>query len=167
MSKNLSIIVACSIDCAIGRNNEIPWHLPEDLKLFKRLTLGKTVVMGRRTAESIGRPLPGRRNLVVTSGEAPFPTQTVVRSLQEAMELVADDEELMVIGGERLYAEALPLARTVHLSLVDVHVENADAFFPKFLQCYYRVVNRVEYPGSDGVPSFTYTEFRRHDAPYP
>lgn len=163
MSCNVTIVVACAINSAIGKCNTIPWYLPADFKLFKRLTSGKTVVMGRRTAESIGRALPGRRNVVVTRGEAPYPGQLAVRSLQEAMDLVADDEELCVIGGQRLYEEALPLARTVHISLVDVHVEDADAFFPRFITTNYTVVSNTSYPTVDGAPSFTHTEYRRNE----
>jgi len=114
---------------AIGRDNALPWHLPGDLRRFKRLTLGHPVLMGRRTAESIGRALPGRRNLVLTRGDtAPFPGQEVVHSLASAMQ----GGTLMVIGGGEVYALALPHADVLELTEVDTVVEGATAFFPAF-----------------------------------
>jgi dihydrofolate reductase len=108
----------------------MPWHLPDDLKRFKALTLGKPVLMGRKTALAIGRPLPGRRNLVLTrSGVAPFAEQETVASLDAAI-AAAGDAELMVIGGGEVYALALPRATRLHLTQVDCAAENADAFFP-------------------------------------
>lgn len=110
----------------------MPWHLPDDLKRFKRLTLGKPVLMGRKTARAIGRALPGRRNLVLTrGGAAPFAGQETVSSREDALDAAGDDE-LMVIGGGQVYALFLSLATRMHLTLVDAAVENADAFFPRF-----------------------------------
>ncbi len=116
---------------AIGRDGQLPWHLPDDLKRFKALTLGKTILMGRKTAQSLGRALPKRRNLVLTrSGGVPFAGMEPVASLDAALDL--DDEELCVIGGGEIYALALPLAAVLHLTVVDCEVIDADAFFPEF-----------------------------------
>lgn len=113
---------------AIGRDNAMPWHLPEDLKRFKRITMGHPVLMGRKTAESIGRALPGRRNLVLTrGGRAPFEGQQVVHSLEEAMH---GNDTLMVIGGGEVYALALPHAHVLELTDIDIVAEGATAFFP-------------------------------------
>ena len=116
---------------AIGRAGGLPWRLPEDLKRFKALTMGKPVVMGRRTWESIGKPLPGRHNLVVTrrAGFAPAGV-TVVGSLDEA--LVAADQvpEVCIIGGAEIYRIALPSTDVLHLTLVHASVVDADTFFP-------------------------------------
>lgn len=110
----------------------MPWHLPDDLKRFKQLTLGKPVLMGRKTALAIGRPLPGRRNLVLTrSGAAPFGGQEVVASLDAAV-AAAGDVDLCVIGGGEVYALAMPRATRLHLTWIDTAAENADAFFPRF-----------------------------------
>lgn len=138
----ISLIVALDRDRAIGKGNALPWHLPDDLKRFKALTLGKPLLMGRKTAESLGRALPGRRNLVLTrSGRTPFPGMDAVASLEAAQEIVGDDE-LMVIGGGAVFALALPLAMRMHLTHVDTHVADADAFFPAFDASLWRVVSR-------------------------
>lgn len=115
---------------AIGRYGQLPWHLPDDLKRFKALTLGKTILMGRKTAQSLGRALPKRRNLVLTrSGGVPFAGMEPVASLDAAFDLGGED--LCVIGGGEIYALALPLAEVLHLTLVNCDVVDADAFFPE------------------------------------
>lgn len=117
---------------AIGRDNQLPWRLADDLKRFKALTLGKPVLMGRKTAQALGRALPGRRNLVLSrSGQVPFPGMEPVNSIEQAI-AEAQAEELMVIGGGEIYALTLPLATTMYLTHVDTRVEGADAFFPAF-----------------------------------
>ncbi len=124
----VAIIVAVDRDGAIGRGNALPWHLPDDLKRFKALTLGKPVLMGRKTAQAIGRALPGRRNLVLTRGEtAPFGGQEVVNGIDAALAKV--DGEVAVIGGGEIYAQAMAYATVVHLTRVDTHVADADTFF--------------------------------------
>lgn len=128
----VSLVAAFDRGRAIGRDNQLPWRLPDDLKRFKALTLGKPVLMGRKTAQALGRALPGRRNLVLTrSGRVPFADMEAVDSLQRAIELVGG-EHLMVIGGGEVYALALPIAATMHLTHVDTEVAGADAFFPAF-----------------------------------
>lgn len=128
----ISLIVALDRNHAIGRNGEMPWHLPEDLKRFKTLTLGKPVLMGRKTAIAIGRALPGRKNLVMTRGDAvPFDGQRVVRSLDEAIG-IAGERELAIIGGGEIFTLALPRATCMHLTWIDAAVDGADAFFPAF-----------------------------------
>ncbi|UXI67446.1 dihydrofolate reductase [Tahibacter amnicola] len=138
----LSLIVALDAQRAIGRDGDMPWHLPDDLRRFKQLTLGKPVLMGRKTAVSIGRPLPGRRNLVLSrDGEAPYPTQETVRSLEQARELTSG-EELMVIGGGEIYRLAMPLAERMYLTHVQTAVDDADTWFPPFDPADWRVVSR-------------------------
>lgn len=128
----IRLIAALDRNHAIGRDGAMPWHLPDDLKRFKALTLGKPVLMGRKTALAIGRALLGRANLVLTRGDrAPFEGQNVVRSLDEALALARDAGELAVIGGGEVYALALPRATHLHLTWVDACVD-ADAFFPRF-----------------------------------
>jgi dihydrofolate reductase len=127
---SISLIAALDENFAIGRKGQLPWHLPDDLRWFKQLTLGKYVVMGYNTAVAIGRALPDRHNLVLSRRhEAPFPGQIAVRSLEEA-QARADGTGLMVIGGGQVYAAALPLARRMYLTWVSVAVEGADTFFP-------------------------------------
>jgi len=116
----------------IGRNNALPWRLPADLAHFKRVTMGHPVVMGRRTYESIGKALPGRKNIVVTRNrDFRAPGCTVVASLDEAWKAAGDADEVCVIGGTTLFEETLPLADAIHLTEVEADVEG-DTFFPEF-----------------------------------
>ncbi len=127
---DVALVAALDRRGAIGRDNQLPWRLPDDLKRFKALTLGKPVLMGRKTAQSLGRALPGRRNLVLTrSGTAPFAGMEVVDSLDQAIAM-AEGAELMVIGGGEVYALAAPRATQMHITHVHTVVEDADAFFP-------------------------------------
>jgi dihydrofolate reductase len=138
----LSLIAALDRNRAIGRGNTLPWHLPDDLKRFKALTLGKPVLMGRKTAESLGRALPKRRNLVLTrSGRVPYEGMETVATIEEAIALAQADDavELCVIGGGELYALTLPMASRLHLTHVDTAVDGCDAFFPAFDTAQWRV----------------------------
>lgn len=127
---DISIIVAMSENRVIGVDNRLPWHLPADLQHFKSITLGKPIVMGRKTYESIGRPLPGRTNIVVTRDPDFRPDQVVVAdSLQAALDAAAGADEVMVIGGASLYAQMLPKASRLYLTVVHQVIEG-DAFFP-------------------------------------
>jgi dihydrofolate reductase len=141
----IALIAALDRNRAIGRGGAMPWHLPDDLKRFKALTLGKPVLMGRKTALAIGRPLPGRRNLVLTRGSvAPFAGQETVASLDVAL-AAAGTAELMVIGGGEVYALTLPRATCLHLTQVDCVAENADAFFPDVDWSRWREVARTHH----------------------
>lgn len=155
-----AIVLIAALDRArgIGRINDLPWRLPDDLRRFKALTVGKPVLMGRKTAESLGRALPGRRNLVLSrSGRAPFEGMLVVASVEEAMEVARADaaEELCVIGGAEVYALTLPLASRMHLTHVDTEVDGADAFFPSFDVGDWRVLTRESHP-ADAKHAFAF-----------
>lgn len=142
----ISLVAALDRHRAIGRDGAMPWHLPDDLKRFKALTLGKLVLMGRRTALAIGRPLPGRSNLVMTHAKSvPFDTQIVVHSLDEAVAR-AGDADLMVIGGGEVYALALPHATRLHLTEIDAATADADTFFPAFDLRDWREAMREHHP---------------------
>jgi dihydrofolate reductase len=142
----VSLIAALDRNLAIGRGGLMPWHLPDDLKRFKQLTLGKAVLMGRKTAVAIGRPLPGRRNLVLTrAGTVPFAGQEPVASIDAAID-AARGAELAVIGGGEVYALALPVATHLHLTWVDAAAEHADAFFPRFDPSQWKETARVAHP---------------------
>lgn len=139
------LIAALDRHNAIGKSNALPWHLPDDLKRFKALTLGKPLLMGRKTAESLGRALPGRRNLVLTrSGRVPFAGMEAVASLDAALAIAHADgaDELCVIGGGELYALCLPHATRMHLTHVETVVDGADAFFPQFDPAEWRATKR-------------------------
>ena len=129
----LSLLAALDRRHAIGKGNALPWHLPADLKRFKALTLGKPLLMGRKTAESLGRALPGRRNLVLTRrATPPFAGMETVASIDDALRSAGDAGELCVIGGGEVFELTLPLATRMHLTWVDTVVADADAFFPRF-----------------------------------
>jgi dihydrofolate reductase len=131
----VSMIVAADRNGAIGRGGAMPWHLPDDLRHFKQQTLGKPILMGRRTFDSIGKVLPGRRNLVLSrsaTGMDQHPEVELVASLQQALDLCVEYAELMVIGGGEVYTLALPLATTLWLTEVDTEVVDADAWFPHY-----------------------------------
>jgi dihydrofolate reductase len=134
---SLSIIVAASQNNVIGRDNKLPWHLPEDLAYFKSVTMGKPILMGRKTFESIGRPLPGRTNIVITRDPNwGCDGVEVAANLENALALSKHaggeaNNEAMVIGGEQIYRLSLPYAQRLYLTRVDVDIEG-DAFFPDF-----------------------------------
>lgn len=145
----ITLLAALDRNRAIGRGNALPWHLPADLKRFKALTLGKPVLMGRRTAESLGRALPGRRNLVLTRGRrAPFEGMQAVASVAEAAAIAGVDGagELCAIGGAQVYALTLPLAARMHLTHVEAAVADGDTFFPPFAEEEWKIVARQAHP---------------------
>ena len=127
-----SLVVAVARNGVIGRDNALPWRLPAELAHFKRVTMGHPIVMGRRTYESIGKPLPGRKNIVVTHDRTfEAPGCTVVTSLEEAWKAADGADEVCVIGGTTLFAETLPAADVIHLTEVEAEVEG-DTWFPPF-----------------------------------
>ncbi len=160
----------CALDRAraIGRGGELPWHLPDDLRRFKALTLGHPLLMGRKTAQALGRALPKRRNLVLTrSGSVPFAGMEAVASLQQARTL-AGAATLMVIGGGEVFALALPVAARMHLTFVDTEVANADAWFPEFDAAQWRIVARATH-AADARHAFAFedVDYERMDARVP
>ena len=147
----VTLIAARARNGAIGRDNALPWHLPEDLQHFKAATLGHPVVMGRRTFDSIGRPLPGRRTLVVTGDPGwARPGCERVGSLREAIARCAGAPELFVAGGARLYADAMPVADRLLLTEVDLDVEG-DVFFPPIDPARWRLADRSEHLSRTGL----------------
>lgn len=159
---DIALVAALDRDFAIGRGNALPWSLPDDLKRFKALTLGHPILMGRKTAESLGRALPERRNLVLTRGGAvPFAGMQAVASLDEAM-ASAGTEELMVIGGGEIYALTLPLADAMHLTHVDTELAQADAWFPVFDAGRWRETACEPHPADERHPfAFRFSDYRR------
>ena len=150
----ISMIAAMAHDRVIGKDNQMPWHLPADLAHFKRVTLGKPVLMGRKTFESIGRPLPGRRNLVI-SRNPDYQAEgiEVVGSVEAALALLAGSsvEELMVIGGGHLYAEMLPSADCLYLTQIDLAVEG-DTRFPAFDDGQWQRIECESHPADEKNP---------------
>ncbi len=148
----VSLIAALARNRVIGRDGGLPWRLPDDARHFMHTTLGKTVVMGRRTFESLDRPLRDRENVVVTRRTDYAPEGvTVVRSLREALERFADREEIVIAGGERIYQEGLRVADRLYLTLVDGEPEG-DTRFPELALEEWEEVSRVEHPADDRHP---------------
>jgi len=141
---NLSLIAALADNRVIGIDNRLPWHLPADLQHFKRITLGKPILMGRKTWESLPGILPGRIHVVITRNpDYQAQGAVVVHSLEEALQRFAGADELMLVGGAELYAQAIPLASRMYLTEVHAQPEG-DAFFPDFERAQWLEVNRVE-----------------------
>jgi len=158
----VSIIVATDERGAIGRDGGLPWRLPDDLKRFKSLTMGKPIVMGRKTWESIGKPLPGRHNIVITR-QAGFevPGVTVVVSLDEALRAAGDVPEVCIIGGAEIYRLALPRTGLIHLTRVHTVVD-ADTYFPELVAGEWGEV-LIEQHSADEMHAYAYSrvELRR------
>ncbi|NQZ06875.1 MAG: type 3 dihydrofolate reductase [Algicola sp.] len=128
----ISMIAAMANNRVIGKDNKMPWHLSADLKFFKKMTIKKPVIMGRKTFESIGRPLPGRQNIVITrSSEFSAPGITVVHDTDSAMAAAGEVEEVVIIGGGNIYQQFLPKADELYLTFIDLDTDG-DAFFPDY-----------------------------------
>jgi dihydrofolate reductase len=162
----VSLVVATDQRGAIGRAGGLPWHLPDDLRRFKALTLGKPVVMGRKTWDSIGRPLPGRHNLVITrQAGLDLPGATVVASLEEALAAAGDVPEVCVIGGAEIFRQALPQIDVVHLTRVHATVA-ADTYLPPFDAAAWDEVAHEEHAADERhAHAFSFIELRRRASP--
>ncbi|AHK17042.1 MULTISPECIES: type 3 dihydrofolate reductase [Thalassolituus] len=158
----LSLMVAVAQNRVIGRNNALPWYLPEDLKYFKKTTLGKPIIMGRKTFESIGKPLPGRTNIIITrqpdftaDGIKVVHTVEAARELAESICLVNGQDEAMIIGGAEIYGLTLPHCDRLYLTEVHADVEG-DAFFPEYDKAAWQEVVREDF-AADGPNPYNYS----------
>ncbi len=154
----LIIIAALNRKRVIGKDGKLPWHISEDLKRFKRLTTGHTVLMGRRTYESLGKPLANRRNVVLTSGA--IPGAETYRTVGEAFEALRDEKSIFVIGGGEIFAQFLERADEWYLTIVDRDVEG-DTFFPRYEHLIgnsFLLVRKEEHEG------FTFLDYRKVDS---
>lgn len=152
----LHLIVAHARNGVIGKENKLPWYLPEDLKNFKRTTLGKPVIMGRKTWESLGRPLPGRRNIVITrQKDYVAEGATVVSDLQAAIEAVADAPVAFIMGGAQVYKEALPQVEVAHITYLNADFEG-DAYFEPLNPNEWTLTEEESFPATDAHP-FSYS----------
>src|SRR5262245_40110482 len=128
--KHFQAIAAMSLNSVIGAGNKIPWHLPEDFKWFKKMTTGHVIVMGRKTFESIGKPLPNRETIILSRSQFQFPGVRTISDLEQ-IDLAHESRAVFVCGGAEIYQQALPLCSDLYLTLVKRHVEG-DKFFPRF-----------------------------------
>ena len=150
--QKITLIAACAPDRCIGIGNAMPWHLPEDFAFFKSYTLGKPVIMGRKTWESLPRrPLPGRRNIVISRRpDYPADGAELAYGLKEAFALCAGAEEIIVMGGAQIYAQALPFATDLRITEVALDVQG-DAFFPEFSPSEWREAARETHTSANGT----------------
>jgi dihydrofolate reductase len=149
----LEFVVAVSENDVIGRGNQLPWRLPADLRHFKLLTMGRPILMGRKTYESIGKALPGRVNLVLSRSPGYAPSDcTVVSSLEDARIAAGTNSPLMVIGGAEIYRLCMPLADRIHLTLVHTRVEDGDAFFSDWRAVRWRESSRDRFAADEKNP---------------
>ncbi len=147
----ISLIVAASTNNAIGKNNQLLWHLPKDLKFFKNTTWAMVVIMGRKTFESVNKPLPGRLNIVITSNKDWKAAGTTVASnLQEAIELAKAEnfKELFIIGGGEIYRQSMALADKIYITRVHAKLEG-DTFFPEIHQAYWELGSKEDFKADD------------------
>lgn len=160
----INVIAAASTNNVIGKNGSIPWHLPADLKHFKEITMGHPVVMGRLTFESIinfaGKPLPGRKNIVVSTSTtfSEYDDVDTVSSLEEALKR---EKDVFVIGGERMYAQSLPLTDRIYLTRVQEHIDG-DTYFPEIDTNVWKLINEEKHSKDDNNPyDYTFLVYER------
>ena len=157
----VSLIVAIAENYVIGDKNALLWNIKEDMRRFRTTTTGHPVIMGRKTYESIGRPLPKRTNVVITRGDNEFEGCLVAHSLEEAVAMFPADEEVFIIGGAQIYKQALPLADKLYLTIVHRNYEG-DTSFPEIDYSEWQEVAREEFPhGEEYDGSFTFIDLER------
>ncbi len=164
----ITIVVAATENNVIGINNEMPWHLPDDLKFFKKTTLGKPVLMGKNTWHSIGRPLPGRLNIVLTSSLLDVPEGVLVfKSIDEAFQYLNAQHtpEVCVIGGGQIFKKVLPIADTIFMTRIHTVIEGGEIFFPEIDKILFEMVWHENHPKDEKHAfDFTFQQWVRCEA---
>jgi len=140
----VTIVVAISENNAIGKNNQLLWYLPADLKHFKNITTGHTVIMGRKTYDSVGKPLPNRRNIIITRQNITIEGCEVVKSIEDALVLSAGEEEVFIVGGAEIYKQSIHLTNRIYLTVVHQKFD-ADSFFPEINYDEWRETEREDH----------------------
>ena len=159
--KKISIIVAVDENWLIGKQDSLPWHLPADLRHFKEITTGHTVIMGRKTHDSIGKPLPNRINVIITRGDQVIPGCITVNSPEKALEASPEENDIFIIGGAQIFAQFMPLAQKMYLTQIH-HKFNGDILFPKINLSEWREVERRDFDADDKNPySYSFSIFER------
>jgi dihydrofolate reductase len=155
----ISIIVATDSNNLIGNNNQLPWHLPADLKHFKNITTGHTIIMGRKTYDSIGKALPNRKNIVITRNtNYTLPDAEVVNSLQEALQNRVGEGEVFIIGGSQIFNEALPLTNKLYLTIIH-HTFHGDTWLPKLDLSKWKLLKKEFFqPDEKNIYSYSFIE---------
>lgn len=147
----ISIIVAIGENHAIGKNNQLLWHMPNDLKHFKDLTSGRTIIMGRKTFDSVGKPLPRRRNIVVTRQDITIPGCEIVKSVEDGLALCKDEDEVFIGGGAEIYKLAMHLTDRIYLTIIHKSFD-ADTFFPEIDKSEWEEVKREDFEPDEKNP---------------
>ena len=147
----VSIIVAIGENHAIGKNNQLLWHMPNDLKHFKDITSGRTIIMGRKTFDSVGKPLPRRRNIVVTRQDITIPGCEVVKSIEDGLALCKDEDEVFIGGGAEIYKLAMHLTDRIYLTIIHQNFD-ADTFFPEIDKNEWKEISREDYHADEKNP---------------
>ena len=159
----ISLIAAMANNRVIGLNNQMPWHLPADLQHFKKITLGKPIIMGRKTFESIGKPLPGRKNIIISrQNNLMLEGCTVCDSIETAIEAAMDAEEIIIMGGANIYQQTLPMADRMYLTFIDLD-SDGDAFFPKWDEKNWRINStKKNNPDNKNQHPYTFVQLDRN-----
>jgi dihydrofolate reductase len=144
----VTIVVAIAENYAIGKHNQLLWHMPADLKHFKQITSGHTVIMGRKTYDSVGKPLPNRRNIIITRQDITIPGCEVVKSVDEALALSVNEKEVFIVGGAEIYKLAMDKTDRVYLTIIH-HLFDADSFFPEIDYMEWKEVSREDHPADE------------------
>jgi dihydrofolate reductase len=147
----VSIIVAIAENHAIGKNNQLLWHMPNDLKHFKDVTSGRTIIMGRKTFDSVGKPLPRRRNIVVTRQDITIPGCEVVKSIEDGIALCKGEDEVFIGGGAEIYRQAMHLTDRIYLTIIHKSFD-ADTFFPEIDKNEWKDVSREDFQPDEKNP---------------
>lgn len=158
----INLIVAVDLNNGIGKDNQLPWHLPADLKHFKNLTSGHPVLMGRKTFDSIGRALPNRRNIVISRQSGiEFPGVEVCNSLEQAMMLCKNEDEVFIIGGSQIFEQALSISDTLYLTQIH-HNFDSDTFFPEINPEHWLETEKIDHhPDEKNLYSYSFIKYRK------
>lgn len=153
----VTFIVAAAENNAIGKGNQMPWHLPNDFKYFKAKTMDHSIIMGRKTFESIGKPLPGRRNIIISRQPTlNIEDVDVANSLQDVINYCRDEREIFIIGGAEIFNQAMPMADEILLTRVHTNIEGADAFFPELPESDWELISQEKH-NKDEKHQYDYT----------
>lgn len=159
---DIILIAAMARNRVIGKDNKLPWHIPEELQLFKKTTMGFPMIMGRKTFDSFPAPLPGRRHIVLSRNQEYQPDGCeIATSMNQAIALCGDSTKVFIIGGAEIFSQSIDVATTIQLTLIDRDVEG-DVSFPYFSESIFREISRTSYP--DATESFTVVTYRRKEA---
>ena len=157
----VSIVVAISQNHAIGKDNKLLWYLPKDLKHFKEITTGHTVIMGRKTYESVGKPLPNRRNIIITRQQVKIEGCEVVNSVEAALALCKDEAEVFIVGGAEIYRQALHLTDRIYLTLIHENFEG-DTYFPEISADFWKETERQDHePDERNLLPYSFITYER------